>query len=396
MFYRQLAPIYGENSAPKRWEDTLFEWLEDKDPEETEKLGFVRGENEPCVLYHPERDLVIMVYVDDILADGNEEDIKWFFDKLANKFDCKDDEWLTEDNPIDFLGMEISMDDDNLYLSMGPYVEKMLTAMHMQECAPVDTPINQEIEDFSEITKDLRKRFMMGVGCVGWLVNTVRLDASLAHSRIAQHMANPCKGAWSALVHLMKYFQGTRNLCLYQPLDSSDDTHGWRFYCDSDFASNTFSENKRRSQNGYVAMEGTAPVQWGSKVSSVAFAHPDIAEAHADVSSGAAEVYAAANATFEFLHLSYVVDEIGNIPFPKPLTLEMDNTTAECFVNNTAFKSKLKHIDVRQQWVKTLRDKSIIIPKHVNTNDNLADIFTKVLCKATFTRLRDQLMLPRP
>ena len=67
----------------------------------------------------------------------------------------------------------------------------------------------------------------------------------------------------------MKYFQGTRNLCVYQPLHGSDDTHGWRFYCDSDFASNTFSENKRRSQNGYVAMEGTAPVQWGSKVSSV-------------------------------------------------------------------------------------------------------------------------------
>ena len=36
MFYRQLGPIYGENSAPKRWEDTLFEWLTDNDPEETE------------------------------------------------------------------------------------------------------------------------------------------------------------------------------------------------------------------------------------------------------------------------------------------------------------------------------------------------------------------------
>ena len=62
-------------------------------------------------------------------------------------------------------------------------------------------------------------------------------------------------------------------------------------------------------------MEGSAPVLWGSKVSSVAFAHPDIGEAHADISSGAAEVYAAANATFEFLHLSYVIDEMHNIDF---------------------------------------------------------------------------------
>ena len=123
--------------------------------------------------------------------------------------------------------------------------------------------------------------------------------------------------------------------------------HGWRFYCDSDFAGNNSEENKRRPQNGCVALQGSAPVLWGSKVSSVAFAHPDIGEAHADISSGAAEVYAAANATFEFLHLSYIVSEMHNIDFPKPITLEMDNSTAECFANNSAFKSRLKHIDTR-------------------------------------------------
>ena len=171
-----------------------------------------------------------------------------------------------------------------------------------------------------------------------------------------------------------------------------DSTHGWRFYCDSDFATNVWEDNKRRSQNGYVAMQGSAPVMWGSKVSSVAFAHPEIGEAHADISSGAAEVYAAANATFEFLHLSYIVDEMHNVDFPKPMVLDMDNSTAECFTNNTAFKSKLKHIDTRQHWVKVLRDKSVLVPRHVNTNDNLADLFTKVLSKDTFDKLFFQLM----
>jgi hypothetical protein len=135
---------------------------------------------------------------------------------------------------------------------------------------------------------------------------------------------------------------------------------------------------------------------WGSKVSSVAFAHRDIGEAHADVSSGAAEVYAAANATFEFLHLSYVVDEMGNFEFPKPMEMQLDNTTAEVFMKNTAFKSKLKHIDCRQEWVKMLREKSILVPKHVNTKDNLADIFTKILGKQDFQRLCSRLMTIRP
>ena len=89
-----------------------------------------------------ERDLVILVYVDDILADGKEEDIKWFFDKLGERFDCKDDEWLTPETPIDFLGMDITMDDDNVYMSMETYIEKMLNIMGMSESdtLPKDTP----------------------------------------------------------------------------------------------------------------------------------------------------------------------------------------------------------------------------------------------------------------
>ena len=188
--------------------------------------------------------------------------------------------------------------------------------------------MDREITDLTPLPQHQTKLFMTGVGCVGWCVNTVRLDAAFAHSRIAQHMAKPTVGAWKALVHLMKYFRGTTKACIWQPLDVPDSTHGWRFYCDSDFATNVWEDNKRRSQNGYVAMQGSAPVMWGSKVSSVAFAHPEIGEAHADISSGAAEVYAAANATFEFLHLSYIVDEMHNVDFPKPMVLDMDNSTA--------------------------------------------------------------------
>lgn len=125
---------------------------------------------------------------------------------------------------------------------------------------------------------------------------------------------------------------------------------GWEFYSDSDFAGNPSAANKRRSQNGFIAMVGNAPVSWYSKVTSSACAHPDIGEAHADISVGAAEIYAAATATVEMLSISSMIDEMKSIPFPKPMTLQMDNklTTAEVFTNNTAAKSKLKHIDVRQ------------------------------------------------
>ena len=80
------------------------------------------------------------------------------------------------------------------------------------------------------------------------------------------------------------------------------------------------------------------------------------------------------------------------LDFPAPITLQMDNTTAEAFINHTAFKSKLKHIDARQEWVRTLRNKNILVPQHVDTKDNVADLFTKILTTAEFRRLRGLIM----
>ena len=80
--------------------------------------------------------------------------------------------------------------------------------------------------------------------------------------------------------------------------------------------------------------------------------------------------------------------------FPLPFTLEMDNDAARIFCQGSAQKTKLKHIDCRQEWVRTLRDRNVMIPKHIPTKGNFADIFTKILDKNTFEHLRDQLMHP--
>ena len=167
----------------------------------------------------------------------------------------------------------------------------------------------------------------------------------------------------------------------------------WNFFSDTDHGGNSEPQNRRRSQNGTLVLENDAPVLWLSKVSSVAFAHPDIGEAHADMSSAAVEIFGAANATFECLYQSYIADEMG-IELPLPIILQIDNAAAETFINASGGRSKLKHIDCRQEWVRVLRDKSILIPTHVDSKDNLADLFTKILDRGTFERLRDRIMIP--
>jgi hypothetical protein len=168
--------------------------------------------------------------------------------------------------------------------------------------------------------------------------------------------------------------------------------HGFKFYCDSDHAGNTEIQNKRRSQNGMIAMIGNGVVLWKSKASSIAFATPMIDEAHADYNSGAVEVYATANATYDIFDLCYLHQEAG-MPFPVPFVLLMDNTTAEAFCNRTVQRSKLKYIDCRQEWCLMIRDKNIMVPEHVATLSNLSDLLTKILGPKDFTRLLNQLMV---
>ena len=329
-YFRQSGPIYGEPSAVIRWENTIAPWLIEQ--------GFIRGDNEPCAFLNDvHSDLLDVLFVDDNMFDGEEDDINWINDEMNARFDCKGLEWLSPDTPQDHLGMDMSMDEEYMYLCMSNYIDKCLEALDWNDIKTRDRPITCEIDPDSPLLEGARKRkYLTGVGMAGWLEETCRLDIALTRSRCAQYLSKPNEDAMDHLEHLFGYLKDTKDFGIRSPLHAPDIdlfaaaakkastdpslNYGWEFYCDSDFAGNPTEENNRRSQNGFVALLNSAPVLWGSKVSSVAFAHPKIGEAHPDISSGAAEVYAAGNASFDFLHLSYIASELA-IDFPEPLLM---------------------------------------------------------------------------
>ena len=159
-------------------------------------------------------------------------------------------------------------------------------------------------------------------------------------------------------------------------------------------------------------MKGSAPIDWGSKTTRVRMSpgpdldslggshrgldkptcHPDMQELHADISSAAA-VACRHLACNEFLHLPYVSGELGmDSDFPTPITLEVDNATAITFSKDTVRRSKLRHIDSRQCWVEALRDERIIKLAKVATDENLADLNSKLLDAPTFLYLRGKIL----
>ncbi len=76
--------------------------------------------------------------------------------------------------------------------------------------------------------------------------------------------------------------------------------------------------------------------------------------------------------------------------------LQVDNAAAQAFASQATYsgKSRLRHVDARQEWVQALRDSNLIMAVHVDTTAklNLSGLFTKALDLATFIRFRKQLM----
>jgi len=403
-YFRQLGNLYGSKASGKRWQDTFFRWLNSSD----DGLQFEQGVNEPCAFWDAGRNLLVLTYTDDVMALGPDKHVRDFMAKLHRRFECKPEEYLSEDHPIDFIGMDLCKDSQCLYISMQRYIQRMITVLDIDvDVSYPNVPISSPIDTSTRpLNQDERSWLLQCLGCLGWVSITSRLDLRYTHSRISQHLGSPTISALKAAKHAALYAYSTSDLCIRQPKSVVECS--WRVYSDSDHAGNAEIQNKRKSQCSFIVFNGEAPITWGSKASSVQLednylhsiapsAHPSITDMHADLSSAAAEIYSAAISCYELLHVSYVCRESG-IDLQTPVPLMIDNSTCIAFALNNVKRSKLKHVDLSQQWVITLRDAGLVTPTYCSSSNNeqLADIGTKILPAVTFISLREQLLYDMP
>ena len=57
-----------------------------------EKEKFEAYEGMPTVMRHSERTIYLTIHVDDVLAVGEHEDVKWFVEEFSKKFTVKSSE----------------------------------------------------------------------------------------------------------------------------------------------------------------------------------------------------------------------------------------------------------------------------------------------------------------
>jgi hypothetical protein len=221
------------------------------------------------------------------------------------------------------------------------------------------------------LSEQEQKRFRSAVGSLQYFVSATQWHLAHAVSRLAQFNGRATKGIQKQLTHLMAWLAHNSGKEISGPVVK--DTV-WEVYSDSDHAGDR--ELGTRSHTGVVIMCNGAVVSWRSKKQPVAAA-----------SSAAAEIYAMAEAARDARLHCWQAEEMGLTP-PKPIEIQVDNTSGVIFQTKMNPQSRLKGmIDLRWQWVKELQDAKLVKAVKVNTLLNVADLLTKCHSRISFNRL---------
>jgi hypothetical protein len=330
---------------------------------------------DPCVFINDNTSLILEVHVDDINVMGRDlQMILKFKAQISQTFRMTDEgecSW--------YLGMHIEQRPGEVRIHQKKYIDEIVAKYGFRDAAPVKTPLEKDIKlrapDGYTTHPKFRKQYQSKVGSLNFASNQTRPDISFATGYVARYASNPDQTHMKAVDRIFTYLKDDPSKGIIY-----SGRHGLqlRGFVDSDFAG---CEDSRRSTTGWVFTLAGGPVSWSSQ------RQKTVATSTMD-----AEYIAGAEAAKEAVWIRNFINDlhipgvhIGIVP------LYIDNTSALKLTRNPEFHSRSKHIDVKHHFIREKVEDGVVNTLRVETADNLADVFTKGLPKATHTSFVDRL-----
>jgi hypothetical protein len=387
--YRVDKPVYGLSQAGRRWQRTLFPWLESWSAGPG-KPTLQRSKADTCVFHLTdtvltpqgprEETLLVGVYVDDLCVCASHRDKHSLYARFIADLQGR---WAVEDEGAceDLLGIEIRQTESTTTLTQVAYIEKLFArfcgGIASADLQPLSTPSTGDLPQLvadalssrDEPSADCIRAYQSIVGALLYAAVNTRPDIAYTVGMLGRAMARPSPALHAAAERVVQYLHRHRAIGLRYSRSTAE-LYGMS---DADWAT-------RHSTSGHVYMYCRAAISWASrKQKSVA------------LSSCEAEIVAASDAAKEAAYLTAFLDELGRSS-EQPLKLHVDNQAARNLAYNPEHHERTKHIDRRHFYVRELVEDGRIVVPFVRSADNIADFFTKPLPSKTFFKFRDIIM----
>ncbi|CAM8966871.1 unnamed protein product [Rhodiola kirilowii] len=349
-----IKSLYGLKQASRQWFAKFSSSLVD--------FGFQSSLNDYSLftLTRGSVFLILLVYVDDVIITGNSEEtiseVKQF---IHEKFRIKDLGQLKF-----FLGLEVARSTDGIFLHQQKYALELLEEHNLTDCKPAKTPMrlkhNLSMSAATAMADPLHYRRL--VGKLIYLTIT-RPDLAYPVHILSQFMQRPTEDHHTAALRLLRFVKAAPAQGIYFAANSDLTLSA---YCDADWAACPLI---RRSITGHCVLLGSCVISWKTKKQPVV-----------SRSSAESEYRSMAAVCCELTWLARLISDMG-VVVAAPVHLHCDNKAAIHIAHNPVFHERTKHVELDCHLVRSHVISKFILPLHINTNDQPADIFTKPLTR---------------
>nr|GEY22558.1 retrovirus-related Pol polyprotein from transposon TNT 1-94 [Tanacetum cinerariifolium] len=317
--YKLKKALYGLKQAPRAWYDMLSLFLISQDFSKgpVDLKLFIRRNNNDLLL--------VQIYVDDIIfAASTPELCDLFANLMCSKFK------MSMMGKISFfLGLQISQSPRGIFINQSKYALESLKKYGFESCDLVDTPMVEK----SKLDEDKEGKAIDPShyrGMIGTLFDELLNPPASVDNQDAEVIA------------------------------SIDDSTA---FADADHAG---CQDTHRSTSGSVQFLGERLISWSSK-----------RQKSAAISNTEAEYIALSGCCAQILWMRSQLSDYG-LGFNK-IPMYCDNKSAIGLCCNNVQHSRSKHIDIRYHFIKEQVKNEVIELYFVNTEYQLADLFTKAL-----------------
>ena len=249
-----------------------------------------------------------------------------------------------------------------IHLSQQHYAKEILQKFEMHQSKPLYNPLPDEnVPDYDARDTFHSKLYLEMLGSLNYLSTWTRPDLAFTISKMSQFMMRHNEIHYKLLRNVFRYLNGTADYAL--ELGGVNHAQGTLMaYSDADFAGDV---TDRRSRTGSTIFLDKSLISWQSKKQSV------VANSTAE-----AEYIALASTTQLVEWLSHLLDEMQGSS-PSPIKILEDNQACIKLAQNTTDLRKIRHIEVKQHFIRNRVEVGAVTLEYCPTDRNVADLFTK-------------------
>nr|GEY58869.1 retrovirus-related Pol polyprotein from transposon TNT 1-94 [Tanacetum cinerariifolium]GEY59578.1 retrovirus-related Pol polyprotein from transposon TNT 1-94 [Tanacetum cinerariifolium] len=361
--YNLKKALYGFKQASCTWYDMLSSFLISQD--------FYKGSVDPTLFICRDGKelLLVQIYVDDIIFVASTPELCDLFAKIM----CLIFMMSMIGKILFFLGLQISQSPKGIFINQSKYFHESLKKYGFDSCDLVDTPmVEKSTLDEDKEGKIVDPSHYRGMIGTLFYLTASRPDLQFAICMCVRYQARPTEKHLHAIKRIFRYLKGTVNRVLWYSKDSSI---ALTAFVDVDHAG---CHDTRRSTSGSMKFLIDRLISWSSK-----------RQKSAAISSTKAKYIALSGCCAQVLWMRSQLTDYG-LGFNKiPMYCDYKSAIALCC--NNVQHSGSKHIDIRFHFIKEHVEKGVIELYFVNTEYQLADIFTKALGKDRIEFLMNKL-----